>query len=137
MFAAAETPAQPVPPQGSVIKQVIAEGVAGSLVGSEAQGGTKWEWDPVKRELRQAWMTPLKLNASICTPSVNGVLYCIGRRNGQFTLEGIDWKTGKSAVHYTLGNSFRYFSYNNLVVAPNGAVDLFNWMGLTRMQPKR
>ena len=81
-------------------------------------------------------MTPLKLAASICTPSVNGILYCIGRRDGNYTLEGLDWKTGRSDFHYTLGPSFTHFSYNNLVVAPNGAVDLLNWMGVSRMQPK-
>ena len=136
VFAAPESPSPMPPKQDNVLKQFVAEALASSLTGSEAVGGTKWEWNPKTRKLDVAWMTPLKLAASICTPSVNGILYCIGRRDGNYTLEGLDWKTGRSDFHYTLGPSFTHFSYNNLVVAPNGAVDLLNWMGVSRMQPK-
>ena len=54
-------------------------------------------------------------------------------------LTGIDWDSGKSRVVYKLGNSVKFFPWNNMVVAPNGAVDLFNWlgMGIMRMQPKK
>jgi hypothetical protein len=82
-------------------------------------------------------MTPLNLAATTCSVSIDGVLCCIGKRDSDFILEGIDWDTGEPRFHYTLGPSFKYFAYNNLVVAPNGAVDLFNWvgMGLMRMRP--
>jgi hypothetical protein len=139
VFATAETPSKPVPKQDSVPKQFVAETIAASLPGSEATGGTKWEWNPKVRQLEMRWMTPLKLADSICTPCVNGLLYCIGRRGKDFTLEGINWKTGHSDFHYVLGPSFKNFAYTNMVVAPNGAFDLLNWvgMGLRRIQPAK
>jgi len=137
IFSTAESPSQPVGDQGSVLKQFVAEGLSASLTGTEAVGGVKWEWNPQSRKLQLAWRTPLKLALSICTPSVNDLMYCVGRRDGKFTLEGLNWKTGASAVHYNLGSSLRYFAYNPLVVAPNGAVDLLGVMGLVRMAPHR
>jgi len=138
IFATPETPSKVVPDQGSVVKQLMAETVSTALPGWEAVGGTKWEWDPQKRELKQEWMTPLKLVASMCSPSrANELLYCIGLRERGFTLEAIDWNTGKSAFHYVLGPSMRYFAYNSLVVTPDGAVDLHSWLGggVVRMKP--
>lgn len=90
--------------------------------------------------MRQQWNMPYKLTGGMCTiSSPKRVLYCISRHAGAFHLEGINWDNGKSLVRYTLGSSVRFFPYNNLVVAPNGAVDLFNWlgMGITRMQPEQ
>jgi hypothetical protein len=138
IFSAAESPSQPVPDQGSVLKNFLAEAVAGQVSGSEAIGGVKWEWNPKTRRLAIAWQTPLKLAQTICTPAVDNLLYCIGRREGQFTMEAIDWNTGASAFHYVLGPSFRYYSYNPVSIAPNGALDLMSWMGmgLVRVFPR-
>jgi len=138
IFVAPESPRVAAPEQGSVVKNFLAEAISTGLPGREAVGGAKWEWDSQARKLEQVWMTPLKLSGSMCSASrANGLLYCIGRRDGDFTLEAIDWQTGRSAFHYVLGPSMRYFAYNNLVVTPDGAVDLHSWlgMGLVRIQP--
>lgn len=140
IFATPETPSKEVKQQGSVVKQLIAETLSTALPGWEAVGGTRWEWDTAERELRRKWMTPLKLVASMCSISrPNRLLYCIGRRDEQFTLEAIDWDSGESAFHYVLGKSMKYFAYNSLVVTPDGDVDLHGWfgMGLVRMSPKQ
>jgi hypothetical protein len=140
IFATPETPSKVVPDQGSVVKQLMAETVSTALPGWEAIGGTKWQWDPEKNELKRAWMTDLKLVASMCSISKpNDLLYCIGKRDKNFTLEAINWNTGESAFHYVLGPSMRYFAYNNLVVTPQGAVDLHSWIGggLVRMHPNK
>jgi hypothetical protein len=74
----------------------------------------------------------------MCSVSrANELVYCIGRREKNFTLEAIDWKTGKSSFHYILGPEMKYFAYNSLVVTLKGAVDLHSWigMGLVRMHP--
>ena len=139
IFATPETPSRKVPDQGSVVKQLMAETLSTALPGFEAIGGTKWEWDPKARELKRVWMTDLKLVASMCSVSrANELVYCIGRRAKNFTLEALDWKTGKSKFHYVLGPEMKYFAYNSLVVTPKGAVDLHSWigMGLVRMEPK-
>ena len=141
VFFANEVPSIDPPAQGkNFVKTFLASAITSGLNGSEAVGATKWLWDPKTRKLNKAWNEPYKLTGGMCTISnVTRVLYCISRREGKFNLEGIDWDTGKSKVHYELGNSVKFFPWNNLVVAPNGAVDLFNWlgMGITRMQPKK
>jgi hypothetical protein len=138
IFIAPESPSQPIEDQGSVVKNFLAEAISASLPGMEAVGAAKWQWDPEKNLLEQVWLSPLKLAGSMCSPSrPSQMLYCIGRRDNQFTLEAIDWHTGAPASHWMLGVSMKFFPYNNLVVAPNGAVDLHGWlgMGLVRMLP--
>lgn len=140
LFFANEVPSKDPPPQGaSVVKTFLASAISAGLSGTEAIGGTKWVWDPKQRVLRQQWNIPAMLTGGMCTPSsTTRVLYCISRHDGDFHLEGFNWDSGDSLVRYRLGNSVKYFPWNNLVVAPNGAVDLFNWlgMGILRIQPK-
>lgn len=141
LFFANELASKAPPPQGNnFVKTFLAGAISSGLNGSEAVGGTKWVWDPKARVMRQQWNMPYKLTGGMCTiSSPTRVLYCISRHDGAFNLEGIDWDTGKSRVRYKLGSSVKFFPWNNMVVAPNGAVDLFNWlgMGITRMQPKK
>src|SRR5690606_245385 len=127
LFLANELASKAPPPQGGdFVKTFLAGAIASGLNGSEAVGGTKWVWDPKARELRRQWTVPLMLTGGMCTPSSpTRVLYCISRHDGEFHLEGLDWDTGESKVRYRLGNSVKFFPWNNLVVAPNGAVDLF------------
>lgn len=140
LFFANELPSKPPASQGNnFVKTFLAGAISSGLNGSEAVGGTKWVWDPKARVMRQQWNMPYKLTGGMCTiSSPTRVLYCISRHDGVFHLEGIDWDSGKSKVRYKLANSVKFFPWNNMVVAPNGAVDLFNWlgMGIMRMQPK-
>jgi hypothetical protein len=140
LFFANELSSKVPPPQGTnFVKTFLAGAISSGLDGSEAVGGTKWVWDPQQRVMRQQWNVTLKLTGGMCTiSSPTRVLYCISRHDGSFHLEGIDWDSGKTKVRYKLGNSVKFFPWNNMVVAPNGAVDLFNWlgMGIMRMQPK-
>ncbi len=141
VFFANEVPSKDPAPQGkNFVKTFLASAISSGLNGSEAVGASKWVWDPKQRKLNKQWTSPFKLTGGMCTiSSVTRVLYCISRRDGAFNLEGIDWDNGKSKVHYKLGNSVKFFPWNNMVIAPNGAVDLFNWlgMGIARMQPKK
>ena len=140
IFFANELASVPPPSQGNnFVKNFLAGAISSGLSGSEAVGGTKWVWNTETRQLEQQWIVPLKLTGGMCTiSSPTRVLYCISRHDGNFHLEGIDWDTGKTRVRYKLGTSVKFFPWNNMVVAPNGAVDLFNWlgMGIMRMQPK-
>jgi hypothetical protein len=139
IFATPESPAVPAAKQDSFVKNFLAEVISTALPGSEAVGGTKWEWDPQTRELKQMWMSDLKLSASMCSISrPNELIYCIGRRANNFTLEALHWRDGSPAFHYILGPSMKYYAYNNLVVTPTGAVDLHAWlgMGLVRIDPR-
>ena len=129
-----------LPDMGSRMKQYLAESWYMHVPGHEPLGGTKIEWDPQARVLKTAWSTQANFVSSICTISgATELLYCWGSRNREWTLEGVDWKTGKSAFHYPLGKSQRYNVYGGpIIIAPNGAVDCgcTGGLGMVRIQPK-
>lgn len=124
IFVANDTPEKPVKPQGNFMATAVAERYVGQTQGSEIKGGIKWEWNPKTRKLDVDWVTHLALVSSICTPNVNGLLYCVGMRDGNSTIEALDWNTGKSSFHYVLGKSYRYSVMGGLInVSPNGEVE--------------
>jgi hypothetical protein len=124
IFVANDTPDKAVPWQGSYMATAVAERYAGQTGGSEIKGGIKWEWNPKDRTLNVDWRTPLALVSSICTPNINGLLYCVGMRDGKSTIEALDWNSGREVFHYLLGKSYRYTVLGGLInVAPNGDVE--------------
>jgi len=71
------------------------------------KGLQKFEWDPGLRQLREAWV-----NRDV--PSPNSVpfvsqgadlVYTCGARDGQWTIEAVDWTSGEAAFHYVVGDS--------------------------------
>ncbi|MCJ7436350.1 MAG: hypothetical protein MUP97_01130 [Acidimicrobiia bacterium] len=67
----------------------------------------KYEWDPKTRELREAWV-----NTDVSSPNsvpfvsqASNIVYTCGARDGRWTIEAVDWSTGRSAFHYVLGSS--------------------------------
>ncbi len=61
-------------------------------------GVEKFAWNPRKREFTSVWANPeISCPNGIPTMSeATGLLYCIGQRDGHWTLEGLDWKSGRS-----------------------------------------
>ena len=133
-------PHQRLSDRGSPNMQWISEAYFNGVPGHGANGGTKIEWDPKGRVLKTAWSVPTNFGASICTISAaTEILYCWGARDRNWTLEGIDWKTGKTAFTYTLGKSHRYsVAGGTVTIAPNGAVDCgcIGGLGIARVQVK-
>ena len=117
IFVANDTRDYEVKWQGSYMATAVAERYVGQTGGSEIKGGIKWEWNPKTRKLDVDWATPLALVSSICTPAVNGLLYCLGMRNGVTTIEALDWNSGREKFHYLLGKSYRYTIMGGLIVA--------------------
>ena len=72
-------------------------------------GMQKFEWDPVLKKMKLAWT-----NRTISSPNAvpfislaSGLVYTIGARDGKWTLEGLDWKSGRSIFDYILpSNNF-------------------------------
>jgi hypothetical protein len=118
-------PVQRMPDQGSPTRQWIAETFAFHIPGHEARGGAMLKWDPQARALKTAWQTQTNFASTVCMVSgANGILYCWGARNREWTLEGVDWNTGKSTFHYTLGKSHRFNPLGGpVIIAPNGDID--------------
>ena len=129
-----------VPDQPSLMMQRIAETYYVGVPGHGMYGGTKVEWDPQARVLNTVWHNANNYAGSICTISAaTEILYCWGARNREWTLEGLDWHSGKTAFIYTLGKSHRYaVNGGSVVIAPNGAVDCgcLGGFGVLRVKPE-
>lgn len=75
---------------------------------------------------------------AVSTVAANGLPYGVGHRDGEFSFEALDWKTGKAVFHYLLGKSFIFNPTGFTTrIAPNGAIDLSS-MGaaVLRLSPK-
>ncbi len=67
----------------------------------------KYEWDPDRREFREAWV-----NTDVASPNSvpfvsagSDLVYTCGTRDGLWTVEAVNWSTGASSHHYVVGNS--------------------------------
>ena len=101
-------------------------------------GGLKYEWNPKTRKFDFKWLSPLSFTEAVAILDGKDVLYTIGSRKGTWTIEGIDWATGKSKFHYELGKSQRFNPAGSaLNIAPNGALDCAcdGGFGLFRVMP--
>lgn len=119
-------------------KKWLATAFSMHVPGHAARGGAKIEWHPRERTLDTAWRT--QIATSCATPMLsraNGILYSWGVRNREWTLEGTDWTTGKSAFHYTLGSSHRFNPMGGVVgLMPDGGVICADCgLGLVRVFP--
>lgn len=134
-------PVKHLPDQGSPAKQFLAEVGSMNIPGHEGLGGAKISWDPKARLLKTAWQSQANFVSAVCTISgATEILYCWGARNREWALEGVDWKTGKSAFHYALGRSQRFNAMGGpIIVAPNGAIDCAcaGGLGMARVKPER
>jgi hypothetical protein len=72
----------------------------------------KYEWDPTLRKLREAWVNT-EVSSPNAVPFVSqgaDLVYTCGARDRRWTIEAVDWTTGKAAFHYVVGGS----KYNTL-----------------------
>jgi hypothetical protein len=134
--------AQPsMPGQGNAdIKQRKYKLTRAEIPSHISAGGSRINWDPSSRTLKTVWQSQVNFVNTVCTVSgASGTVYCWGKRAGQWTLEGVDWKTGKSAFHYTLGTSKRYDPMGGLIiVGPGGVVNCgcSGGLGMVQVKPK-
>jgi hypothetical protein len=95
------------PPAGT---RVLA-GYSGSDPAFTPHGLQKFEWDPETQAFTEAWVNT-EVSSANSVPIVStgsDLLYTVGARDGDWTLEALDWNTGESAFHYVTG-SVRYNS---------------------------
>jgi hypothetical protein len=67
----------------------------------------KYEWDPRARALREAWVNT-EVSSPNSVPFVSegsDLVYTCGARDGAWTIEAVDWTTGRSAFHLVTGGS--------------------------------
>ena len=120
----------------------IASGVLigwlGASPGYQPFGVQKFEWNPDARRLEMAWVNR-EVSSPSCVPIASyasDLVYLIGARDDRWTLEALDWKTGKSAFHYVIGGE----RFNPLFAGTNideaGRIHYATSWGRVRLDPK-
>jgi len=99
-------------------------------------GVQKFEWDPVAKELKSAWV-----NEDVSSPNGvpwtsigSGQVYFIGARNHKWTLEALDWYTGKETFHYIIGGQKYNSQYSGVNMDEKGRVYYGTMFGRARIE---
>lgn len=101
-------------------------------------GVQKFVWNPEIRKLTQQWV-----NNQISSPNsvpviaaVNDTLYTGGVRNGEWTLEAMDWNTGEEKFHWILGDNKYNTNFAPLAMDPEGRITYGTTWGRVRLNPQ-
>ena len=100
-------------------------GMGAVIAGLVAFGVEKFVWSPSTRRLESAWANPdiPCPNGIPAMSAATNLIYCVGKRGEDWTLEGIDWDTGGSVFSRVTGSSNAYNSaYSAAEVGPDGSV---------------
>jgi hypothetical protein len=103
------------------------------------RGGQKFEWDPETKTLKSAWVNT-EVSSPNCVPFVStasNTVYLSGARDSEWTLEAIDWTTGKGTFHYILGGARFNSFYSQPAIDDQGRVMVSALYGSLRIQPKK
>ena len=122
-------------------KEGVGRGLAIGPLGSNPKfqpyGIQKFEWNPQRRKLEQAWV-----NETISSPNGvpwvstgSGQVYFVGARNNEWTLEAVDWLTGKPTFHYIIGGQKYNSTFSGPAIDEKGRVFVGTMFGRLRIQP--
>ncbi|MFP5307369.1 MAG: hypothetical protein ACLGI7_16300 [Gammaproteobacteria bacterium] len=101
-------------------------------------GVQKLEWDPQRRRLEPAWTSEAvsSPNAVPILSLASGTVYLIGARDNAWTLEALDWTSGRSAFHWVIGGQ-RYNSlYSGTLLDEAGRIVYGTPWGRVRLEPR-
>jgi hypothetical protein len=101
-------------------------------------GCEKFAWNPVTRQLNSKWVNNnLSFPNAVPTMSpLTNLIYQIGQRDGMWTLEALDWFTGKSVWHYEIGDRSRHnSSFSPCIIGPDQCVYYGTFFGMIRIRP--
>jgi hypothetical protein len=101
-------------------------------------GVQKFQWDPLKRRFEDAWV-----NTQVSSPNsvpivshASNRVYLIGARNNHWTLEALDWTTGRMAFHHLIGDH-RYNSlFSGTLVDEAGRIHYGTVWGRVQLNPR-
>ncbi|MHA7836789.1 MAG: hypothetical protein ACX98W_04940 [bacterium] len=110
----------------------------GSAPRHQPYGVQKFEWDPTARALRRAWV-----NREVSSPSAvpivsypSGRVYLIGARENQWTLEALDWQTGRSVFHSVIGGQRYNPLFSGTLLDEEGRIHYGTPWGRVRLAPR-
>jgi hypothetical protein len=97
-------------------------------------GVQKFAWDPERQELREAWVTQ-EVSSANSVPIVSSgsdTVYTVGSRDGEWSLEGIDWTTGESRFHWVTGSARYNTLFSGVFIDEEGRVLHTTAFGIVR-----
>ena len=100
-------------------------------------GIQKFEWNPQSRQLQSAWVNKDVScpNAVPMLSTASNIVYIAGARNGEWTLEALDWETGQLRFYSVVGDE-RYNSFfTPLILDQSGLVIWGTRWGRVRLNP--
>ncbi|MGI9294079.1 MAG: hypothetical protein ACR2PS_08865 [Pseudomonadales bacterium] len=97
-------------------------GLAGHHPDYTPHGVQKFEWDPAAEALKESWVNTevSSVNSVPIVSNGSNRVYTVGARDGQWTLEALDWSTGESAFHYTIGSSRYNTQFSGVLMDQEG-----------------
>ena len=109
----------------------------GSNPNHQPYGVQKFVWDPTSRQLKNAWV-----NKEVSSPSTVPIIgvgsntaYLVGARDNQWTLEAMDWDSGKSKFHYVIGGQRYNVLFSGTLLDMDGRVHYGTPWGRVRLNP--
>jgi len=111
-------------------------GPLGSNPKFQPYGVQKFQWNPSQKRIETAWVNE-EMSSPNGVPWVSlgsGQVYLIGARNNEWTLEAIDWLTGKPTFHYIIGGQKWNNEYSGPTIDEKGRVFYGTMWGRARIQ---
>lgn len=123
------------------LPKMFAPVFAGLLANEEKYrplGVQKFEWNPETRQLSEAWV-----NKNVSSPNSvpviaaqNNILYTAGARDGEWTMEALDWDTGQESFHWILGENKYNTNFAPIGIDPEGRLTYDSTWGRVRLSPQ-
>jgi hypothetical protein len=110
----------------------------GSNPNHQPYGVQKFAWDPTSQTLQSAWINQ-KVSSPSSVPIVgvaSSTAYLIGARDNQWTLEAMDWMTGKSKFHYVIGGQRYNVLFSGTLLDMDGRIHYGTPWGRVRLNPQ-
>jgi hypothetical protein len=97
-------------------------GLAGHHPDFTPHGVQKFEWDPQAKALKEAWVNTevSSVNSVPIVSNGSNLVYTVGARDGEWTLEALDWSTGQSTFHYVTGSSRYNTQFSGVMMDQEG-----------------
>ncbi len=109
----------------------------GSNPNFQPYGVQKFLWNSETRQLDVAWVNN-SVSSPSCVPVVShgsNMVYLIGARDNEWTLEAMDWDSGESEFHYLIGGQRYNVFFAGTLLDEEGRVHYGTPWGRVRLNP--
>jgi hypothetical protein len=99
-------------------------GLAGHHPDFTPHGAQKFQWNPATQALEEAWVNTEVSSVNSVPIVSNGAnkVYTVGARDGEWTLEALDWSTGESAFHFVTGSTRYNTQFSGVLMDQEGRI---------------